>query len=189
LHRFDELREPLIPLLESKNEAELYEVRGWLANIDWFFCPDLESKLTEYRAPLLRQKASPPPGLVKYLFDMRPGRALLLFGDIYLGDKGKPGDASRDLVWADHLISTVTWRIFNGFVQEGDLEKARKEVDRLSKHDGWYARRYVIEVIRAEPKLGTPEIVDRLKKDPHPLVAEAVKHIGEPRRVPRTRRP
>ncbi|MSU76559.1 MAG: hypothetical protein EXS16_00535 [Gemmataceae bacterium] len=171
-----ELRSGLISLLETRDGKIYTEVCTWLNNIDVGSRIDAESKLMSYRETLLGRKEAPPRGLVGYVYEVSPRRDLLLFGEIY-SEKPKFGDFPRDLVWSDHVITTVKWRLLNRFLQEGDLEKAQKELDTLSKHKGWYARRYVVETMRQTPKLGTPEITERLKKDANPLVADPAKLI------------
>jgi hypothetical protein len=173
-----EIRRGLIPLLETKNDELRREVALWLANADNRLAITGETNLMHYRQTLLRQKESPPPRLVDYVFGY-PGQALLLFGEIY-SEKPKFGEPPRALVWSDHVISTVKWRLLNRFLQDGDLEKAQKELDALSKHEGWYARRYVVQVLREVPKLGTREIVERLQNDSNPLVSDAAKLIEAP---------
>jgi hypothetical protein len=172
-----ELRFPLVPFLESDDEKILEAATIWLHGLDGFG-RKTEPALDSYLRFLLRQKESPPPGLVKYLYEISPGHALLVFGKIY-SDRpkfdAKPDPWPRPLMWSDHLISTVKWRIRNRFLEEGDLEKARKELDTLSKHEGWYVRRYVVHVIDDVRQFRTQEIVDRLKKDTNPLVADQAK--------------
>lgn len=170
------VRTGLIPLLESKDEDVLRETSRWLFQVDQGSYINIDSNIMSYRETLLRQKDSPPSGLVNYVFDVARSKALLLFGDVY-SEEPKFGVFPRPLMWSDHVVQTVKWRLLNRFLQEGDLEKAQKELDALSRHAGWYARRYVVEVMRDIPKLGTPEILDRLKKDPNPLVSEPAKLV------------
>lgn len=171
-----EMRRGLIPLLETTDEQARKEVSRWLFEIDGHNSPKAESNVLSYRETLLRNKKSPPPGLVNYVYDFSPSLALLLFGDIY-SEQPKFGNFPRPLMWSDHVVTTVKWRLRSQFLQEGDLEKAQKELNDLSKHEGWYVRRYVVEVAADAPKLVTAEITERLKKDNHPLVRERVKLI------------
>jgi hypothetical protein len=172
-----ELRQPLIPLLENKDETVRRETATWLSNIDGYHHSNVESNLMFYCETLLRQKESPSPGLVKHVYNMSPGRALLIFGEVYSEKPRFTGDFSRSLMWSDHVIATVTWRLRHRFLQEGDLDQARKELDVLSKHEGWWARRYAVEVILETRTLGTVDVISRLKKDRNPLVAEPAKLI------------
>lgn len=166
-----EIRRSIIPFLETDDNNLLREVTIWLSNIDGEFIEArVESTMLYYRETLKAKKEAPPPGLVNYVYSTNPSQALLLFDDIYWKQPWP-----HNLKWSDHIINIVKWRIRNRYLQEGDLEKAQKELDGLSKHEGWYARRYVVEVLSASPKLGTADIVNRLKKDPNPLVAEPAK--------------
>lgn len=174
-----EMRRGLIPLLETRDEKTRQAASSWLAGIDGFGRIDPAESILSYRETLLRQKDT-PPGLVDYLFDHAPGKALLLFGEIH---SEKPQIAltwPRDLLWADHLLTTVQWRLRHQFLQDGDLQRARQELDKLSRHDGWYARRYAVEVLRRSPPLATPELAERLRKDRHPLVREAAAALKSP---------
>lgn len=169
------LQDSIVPFLESDNQRVQEEASIWLYNMDGEETLDPSaSKLRFYYDTLLRQKKAPPPGLVSYVFEISPSRALLLFGRIY-SPKPKAEEPPRPLLWSDHLVTTVKWRLSHRFLKKGDLEAARKELDLLSKHEGWYARRYVVEVLRDIPQLGSPAIVERLKKDVDPLVREPVR--------------
>lgn len=168
----NEIRTALIPLLECRDKRIHDDVVGWLKNIDGQINLMPES---HYREAISKQKAAPPPGVVDYVFDLDPSKALLMLGSLYAVDR--PPGFLRPLSWSDHIITVAKWRAHMLFLKEGDLEQARKEMDALSKHEGWYARRYVVEMMRANPTLGTPEIRDRLRKDTNPLVSEAAKKI------------
>src|SRR5207244_1307750 len=110
-----------------------------------------------------------------YLYDHAPSEAALLFEEIYLGQEGILRKWPQTLLWSDHVINMVTWRMQNVLLKEGDLQRAEWELTALSRHEGWYARRYVVAVIDRTPKLGTADSVNRLKNDANPLVAEAAK--------------
>lgn len=174
------LREAIVPLLESEDKKLRQEAEIWLYNIDLRASAahdqtdPVQSSVMFYRKSLLAQKKSPPPGLVAYVFRRSPGHAMLLFGEIYSPKPGS-GELPRALLWSQHLVNIVQWRVDHKLLQEGDLEKARKELETLSTHEGWYARRYVVEVLRDFRGLGTPEMIERLKKDAHPLVREPAK--------------
>ena len=167
-------RTGLLPLLESGDKKTHETAYGYLGGVDGFHSPGFEHNIWSYRDAILRQKKAPPPGLVDYLFFRGQSTSLLFFGQIYSDDPNLK-EATRPLEWSDHVITTVKWRIEKRFVQEGDMQKAQKELDDLSKHDGWYARRYVVSIMHGTPKLRVPEIVNRLVKDPNPLVAGAAK--------------
>lgn len=180
------LREPIIPLLESDDKKIREEAENYLRGLDSAQTAGRDQSDPEqssvgfYAKVLLAQKNSPPPGLVAYLYRQSPGQAMVLFGAIYLA---KPAFAEypRGLIWSQHLVSTVMWRQRKRFLQEGDLDKALKEIEKLSKHEGWYVRRYVVEMLRDDRGYGTPEMIERLKKDAHPLVREPAQLIGKPR--------
>jgi len=174
------LRKGLIPLLEARDTKIKREASDWLAVIDNYdnsLSRDQDNVLAVYKPLFAGKKAMPPPGLVDYVFTFNPRKALLLLGEVYLEKAGPRVAELRALVWADHVIHTAKWRIENQFLQKGDLAKAQKEIDSLSKHEGWYARRYVVEIMRDDPELGAPEILERLKKDLNPLVSEAAKSV------------
>lgn len=171
-----EVRLALVPLLDSRDEAVRREAFHWLTTLDGGLQPGPAYHIRRYRPVILRNRGAPPPGLVKHLFNLSPGEALLFFGKIYLeGEDNGPG--VRSLRWSDHLISTAVWRKTHHFLQPGDLEAAREALESLSRHEGWYARRYAVEMINRNPGLGTPTIVRRLRKDAHPLVREAAESM------------
>lgn len=175
-----QLLEPMLPFLESEDERIQEEAIIWLRAIDLASstggdCTDpAQSRLMSYRQALLQRKGAPPPALVTYLYATSPSHAMLILAQID-SEHVKRDQFPRDLMWSDHLITTVKWRIRKRFLKPGDIESAHQEMEALSKHPGWYARRYVVEVLREYPELGTPQIRDRLKKDENPLVRAPVK--------------
>jgi len=54
------------------------------------------------------------------------------------------------------------------------LERARGEVDALSRAAAWWVRLYAARVVRTRPELGSPEVVGRLRSDSHEAVRQAV---------------
>ena len=49
----------------------------------------------------------------------------------------------------------------------------------LSQHKEWWVRLYAVEIMRQHPEFRKSEIVERLKKDEHPLVREELDYIKE----------
>jgi len=177
------IRGALAPLLESNEKRVRQLTANCLTVIDRLGGPTPESNLDSYRKTLSMEKKAPPAGLINYLNNYYPqSQCLLFFGEVYMDD---PTDALiNSLRWSDHVISTVKWRHQYGFLKKGDLEMAQKEVATLSKHEGWFARRYVVDVINDVSDLGTPEMIERLKKDANPLVSSRAKEVFKSRKIP-----
>jgi hypothetical protein len=134
------------------------------------------------RARIQREKPIPLP-LVGYMYGKAPGMALLAFVEAHqwrldgLPSTHKwPKEKGEPLVWAEHVVSEAIWREEHRLKEK--FEEARPEaiaeLEKLSKHDTWWVRLYVAEILQQHSAFRSPEMVERLKKDAHELVREAI---------------
>lgn len=134
------------------------------------------------RVRIQQEKPVPLP-LVGYMYRKAPGMALLAFVEAHqwrldaLPSTHKwPKEKGEPLVWAEHVVSEAIWREEHRLHEK--FEEARPdataELEKLSKHDTWWVRLYVAEILRQHQAFHTPEMVERLTKDPHELVRGAI---------------
>jgi len=125
-----------------------------------------------------------PEAFVKYIFDALPGNALLAIAFAnyeahadHEGQEPTPRDTqTSDIIWAEHIISDAIWRRINGFDErfEEINQEAVAELEKLSKHDAWWVRLYVAEIVKQHPELGAEGVVERLRQDKYELVRETL---------------
>ncbi|MFH1923954.1 MAG: hypothetical protein ABIP48_29215 [Planctomycetota bacterium] len=122
--------------------------------------------------PVIRgSKDDPPTNLVRYMYERSPGSAVLSMMYVYLQDR----DARKPILWAEHVVSDVLWKHRHRFLDKNEVpEEAAAELEKLSKHEAWWARLYVAEIFRRHPQFRRPEVVERLAADEHPLVRRAM---------------
>ena len=131
-----------------------------------------------------------PYELIRVMYQSKPGESLCLVGSTALPQRlgHKPTQQRRALVWAEHVVSEVLWKHKHGFLDKRKSEpEASAQLERLSKDDAWWVRLYVAEIMRQHPAFRTPELVSRLKDDPHNLVREAMDFTRQkPKESPKT---
>lgn len=88
--------------------------------------------------------------------------------------------AKRDeIVLAEHIVNDAIWLDENGFAArfQQALPVANAELAKLAKHDRWWARRYVAEIMRRHREFRQAEIVRQLSEDADAKVREVAKSI------------
>ena len=143
--------------------------------------------LTYIQARLVKNEPV-PDAFVKYIFDRFPGKALLVFA--YAQDEAQDRregpnlnaryEQTSDIIWSEHIVSDAIWRKQDGFGDrfEEIRPQAVAELEKLSKHDAWWARLYVAVIVRQHPELAADGLVERLRQDEHELVREALDPNG-----------
>jgi len=138
--------------------------------------PDYSSYSTWIRL----SKNEPPRELVRRMYQRCPGTALLTMREIYVREP----ERVKGLLWAEHVISDTIWKHRHGFLPTNTVEsEAATQVAKLAKDDAWWVRLYVAEILRQHPAFRTPELVERLTKDPHELVRDAITRPEPKKRV------
>jgi len=182
----------LAPYLDSGNRA----LRGFVD--DLFDGQEYE----DFRDYARRQNEVPAP-FVEYLFKRSPGEALQILqaGSVdtaahvriareklgATGDAIKPSplegkivrasQGRRETLLAEHIVANALWLKKNGFKEQfrEALPEAQEELTKLSKSKKWWARRYVVEIMRRNPELLMAHVMEELRDDENPLVSEAAK--------------
>lgn len=164
----------LIPNLDSQNERLRKISRDYL---DSYFIGQVTAECINYEAfvrYIAGKKEAPPQGLIRYMYEISPGQAVLTLALLYREQIGRP--EYRKLVWSEHVIRDATWRLTHGFKDRLEEVKQRvsSELDSLSQHDAWWVRLYVAEIMRQHPELAVDSIAKRLGEDKHELVRKAM---------------
>ena len=117
-----------------------------------------------------------PTALVEYMYEQQPDRALLVF--CYARRQRR---VPSDILWGEHVVSNALWLKANGFEEryQKALPEAAQELSKLSRYDEWWARRYVVEMMRRYPELRQPAVMEQFRKDSNALVSKAAKSVKE----------
>jgi len=151
----DDIRSALVPCLETDDRELLREVNEWLEGIDY----DRSAKryaFSSYEKVIRDARNAIPQGLVKYMYETSPDAAFSCMATVYL-DK----DEAKTLI--DQVKS----------------EDEVQAVDQLSKRPEWWAKLYVAEKMKQNPKLRDPELIEQLKKSKNPVVNATIQEIED----------
>jgi len=125
-----------------------------------------------------RTRGCIPVELVRHMFRRSPGQTLLVCMRLYAEDYMQ---VWKPVTWAEHVVSEVLWKQEHSFLKRDEIEPAAAEqLDMLSRHDGWWARLYVAEIMRQHPEFRVDETVQRLANDKNELVRQAAAALKEP---------
>lgn len=82
--------------------------------------------------------------------------------------------ARREVALAEHIISNAMWLNRHGFTDrfQQALPEAREELTKLAKGE-WWARLYVVWIMRKHPEIRQDDLWNRLSKDSEEIVKEA----------------
>lgn len=113
------------------------------------------------------------PALVTHIFRTDPRAALHMV--MVVTDTLREGVNLQALAHDEHLVHDMLWHHQNGFeIEPQRLNNARIALQTLATHDQWWVRLYVAEILRRYPDVGTPQLVERLKRDENDLVRQAI---------------
>jgi hypothetical protein len=86
------------------------------------------------------------------------------------------GQARREVALAEHIISNAIWLNRHGFPERFKQARpeAREELMRIAKGE-WWARLYVVWVMRKYPEIRQDDLWDQLSKDSEEIVKQAAK--------------
>ena len=161
-----------MPLLESPDRALRQALDGVLSEYEDRSI-DRGASFSIYRAFLERPEGELSLGLVRHLVETDPGAALLALARAQVSDPSE----LRSLLWAEHEVADVLWKLRFGFVEREELAsrapEALAQLDFLSRHPRWWARLCAAEVAGLEPALRSAARMEELGRDDHPLVRDA----------------
>jgi hypothetical protein len=164
----------LVPLLGTTDPVLDKSVRNTLAGFEGRAAgrrPDL-SVYREIIADCLRAGEDPPGNLIQYMYQADPGEALLT---LMRAHQLRKPEELKTILWAEHVVSDVIWKQRHGFLGLDEIEPAAgRELASLSGHREWWVRLYAAEIMRQHPAFRQPSLIDKLSRDSHVLVREAV---------------
>ena len=144
----------LLPCLESDNTWLHKRARNALD--ESFY--DQEKGTYDFRAiepVFLEQKRNIPKGIVDYMFSREPRAAVLSMARVY----------------GDNVVEADIANILSG--------EPMAALHTLAERSEWWAHLYVASILEKDPLLRTPERMDILVKDTHPIVQEKVSKLIE----------
>ena len=72
----------------------------------------------------------------------------------------------KPILWTEHVVSDMLWRQQYGFLPPDASDPAALgELAALARHDAWWVRLYVAEIMRRHAALRQADLVDRLARD------------------------
>ncbi len=161
----------LIPLLETENERLVKQTKGMLAEFEDQTAsrpPDF-SIYREIITAELREGREAPTGLVKHMYDVSPGTALLT---MMRASQMRDPEKLREILWAEHVVSESDWKRTHGFIARDAVEtQVEQQLRQMANHQYWWARFYVVATMKSEPLLKSPELLDMLSSDSNTVVA------------------
>jgi hypothetical protein len=94
--------------------------------------------------------------------------------------KQQQGQDRREILLAEHLVSNAIWLNKNRFNDrfQAVLPEAMEQLEKLAKHEEWWARLYVVYIMRQNPPLLKDKVLRQLREDNNELVSEATKPAG-----------
>jgi hypothetical protein len=169
--------EALIPLMATDDPKLQKQIKGTLAEYEDQSAsrpPDFST----YRAIIekeIREGRDAPAGLVRHMYDVDPGVALLTM--MRASQMQKPEEL-REVLWAEHVVSDSIWKKTHGFVERDTVDPlVSEQLERLAGHTEWWARLYVPTIMKRHPTLQSADLLEKLSKDPDTSVANAAREL------------
>jgi hypothetical protein len=124
---------------------------------------------------ILRAKGSDlPAAVVEYLFSEYLHEAWIYFSR---GFEGTTDIGERNYKWYSHVLAQALWRLDNGHTKRVNSGEVREAFSKLLEDRAWYSRRYIVHVLLQHASLGDEKVIQRLQRDPHPLVRERARAL------------
>jgi hypothetical protein len=124
---------------------------------------------------ILRAKGSDlPAAVVEYLFSEYLHEAWIYFSR---GFEGTTDIGERNYKWYSHVLAQALWRLDNGHTKRVNSAEMREAFSKLLEDRAWYSRRYIVHVLLKHASLGDEKVIQRLQRDPHPLVRERARAL------------
>lgn len=82
-----------------------------------------------------------------------------------------------EILLAEHIVSNAIWLKQNDFAErlQAALPEAKEQLLKLARHREWWARLYVVYILRQNPELRQADIMQQLANDENELVNKAAK--------------
>jgi hypothetical protein len=90
-------------------------------------------------------------------------------------------EEQSEILLTEHVISNAIWLKENGFDNgfQKALPEAAAELAKLAKHDAWWARLYVVYIMRQHPELRQSDVLRELRADSNSLVSDLAKSMRD----------
>ncbi|QOJ15615.1 MAG: hypothetical protein HRU75_13625 [Planctomycetia bacterium] len=163
----------LIPLLDSPDAAIVSAARGVLSGVERRSA-SRRADFAAYLEPIaerVRSGGAVPDGLVRHLYEVDAGAAMLL---MMRAHQWREPAAIRELLWAEHVLSGTLWKQQHGFLRPDEVEDAAMvELRRMAAHGEWWVRLYASELMRAHRAFVQADLPGALAADANALVRES----------------
>jgi len=119
-----------------------------------------------YEARIMKGRLSPPPALIRYIYEVSPDAALRSMERVYgTVGAGATIEALKEIL--SRRDASTAW-------SARDLAQARAALEALGADPAWWRRLYVASLLRRDPELATPALTDRLRNDSNHLVRDTL---------------
>lgn len=151
--------------LQEKREADLQKIgQNELDRRD----DELAARLAEWNKKMaaIQGKYPPPVPPVPPLPPMTNPPDVI---PRQLGEK-----LQKEILLAEHIVSNAIWLKKKKFDEQFQkaLPKAKQQLAKLAEYDQWWARLYVVQIMRRHRELRLDDVLDRLSRDSNALVSE-----------------
>ena len=166
-----QLLDGLLPMLDAPDGQQRAQLYNWLGGIDARSGEPRDFGL--YRSVIAARRNAPPLGLVRYMYDSDAETAVAILDEVY----AEPAQR-RALVDARRAVSQARAGPRAGLPDAAQIATARAALQTLARHPEWWVRAYAAAALVQIPPLRTPELLQPLQADPHPLVRDLVQEKG-----------
>ena len=157
----------VVPRLDGAGRGLRRVFTGMLATVDRR--DGGEADFSVYDAWLAARPDRPQAAFVAYLYEASPDEAVLLMQRIYGRPATLPPRSSRAI---DELKRIASGRDASRSLTEEERSRGAAALTTLADDPAWWVRRYAAMALRDDAALGSSATVERLKRDPDPLVRD-----------------
>ncbi len=137
--------------------------------------PTRPPDFSAYRAVVeaeVRAGREPRPSLVRFMYASDAGAALLA---MIRAHQLRDPEEIKPILWAEHVVSELMWLRRYGFIERDAVDPAAlQEIRNLARHERWWVRLYVAQMIGQHPELGDMGMVKTLLSDSHEVVRKTM---------------
>jgi hypothetical protein len=161
-----QLVEALLPYLSTTDAAQRAQLYNWLGAVDGLTGERRDFRV--YAAIISARRSDPPLGLVRYMYESDPSSAATIVAEVY----AEPEQRAAQIEARRPVDEVRKTRRAARQPDAAQTATARAVLKTLAMDPAWWTRLYAAAVMVQVPELRDPELVEHLRKDPHPLVRE-----------------
>jgi len=158
-----QLVEALLPYLQTTDREQRTLLYNWLGGID--SAAAAQRDFTLYRTVIAARPNDPPLGLVRYMYETDPDTAVATLAEVYAAPPERATLAATLRPVSEALAANRSGRLD---ADQGSA--AQVALKTLARHSDWWVRLYAATAIVKVPQLQSPELLEVLRADQHPLV-------------------